>query len=279
MNYKEFVVGDLFRLINNPQLDKCNFTFSETAEYPYFTRTEANNGILGYVEYLDEGHKIQGNSLAVGMISMKFHYMDHDFYAGQFTKTAIPKFKGFNKWVAMYFIVMLNKYSAYYQGLLVRNFAEAFLNTKIVLPVDSKDNIDLHYIEEYMKSFSVETVNNIQSYLDGKDFSSYELTPDERALLSKSVNYKEFRIGDLFEKLPAPYKGKDKKQDNVSKTKTAEFNLPLINCKWGNNGIMYYGREADFTHYENVLSIIYNGPPTVGTVYAQEKRKLCQKCQ
>lgn len=89
--------------------------------------------------------------------------------------------------------------------------------------------------------------------------------------MTRRVQYKDFRIGDLFEKLPAPYKGKNRKQDNVSKTLTSEFNLPLINCKWGNNGIMYYGRESDFTYYENVLSIIYNGPPTVGTVYAQER--------
>ena len=78
-----------------------------------------------------------------------------------------------------------------------------------------------------------------------------------------------FRIGDLFEKLNAPYIGPGRKQDNVSKEKTDEFSLPLINCKWGDNGIMYYGRPSDFVHYENVLSVIYNGPPTVGTVYAQ----------
>lgn len=47
------------------------------------------------------------------------------------------------------------------------------------------------------------------------------------------------------------------------------MSLPLINCKWGDNGIMYYGRPSDFVHYENVLSVVYNGPPTVGTVYAQ----------
>jgi hypothetical protein len=90
--YKNFYIKDLFDVINNPQLDKENFVFSKSAEYPYFTRTENNNGILGYVEYLDEKHKIKGNSLTVGMISMRFHYMQHDFYSGQFTKTLIPKF-------------------------------------------------------------------------------------------------------------------------------------------------------------------------------------------
>ena len=56
------------------------------------------------------------------------------------------------------------------------------------------------------------------------------------------MEYKAFRIGALFEKLNAPYIGAGRKQDNVSKERTEEFSLPLINCKWGDNGIMYYGR-------------------------------------
>lgn len=34
---------------------------------------------------------------------------------------------------------------------------------------------------------------------------------------------------------------------------------------------MYYGREKDFRSYESALTIIYNGPPTEGQVYYQEK--------
>ena len=119
---KSFKIKQLFTVINNPQLDKENFVFSEDAKYPYFTRTENNNGILGYVEYLDDEHKIKGNSLAVGMISMKFHYMAHDFYAGQFTKTLIPTFEGFDEYLALFFIGILNKHSSYYQSYLVREF-------------------------------------------------------------------------------------------------------------------------------------------------------------
>ena len=36
----------------------------------------------------------------------------------------------------------------------------------------------------------------------------------------------------------------------LKKYQTEEFCLPLINCKDGNNGIMYYGRKADFTVQE-----------------------------
>ena len=93
---------------------------------------------------------------------------------------------------------------------------------------------------------------------------------DKKILAQKTVD-KEFIMHDLFEKLKAPYKGKGRKQDNVSKEKNMEFALPLINCKDGNNGVMYYGRREDFTVHNNVLSIIYNGPPTEGQTYYQEE--------
>lgn len=171
--FKNFYIKDLFDVINNPQLDKRNFIFSESAEYPYFTRTENNNGILGYVEYLDEEHKIPGNSLAVGMISMKFHYMQHDFYAGQFTKTLIPKFQGFNEKTAMYFTTILNKYSEYYQSSLVRHFKDKVSETVVSLPVIESpdpdheytvDDIDFEYMERYIRAIEKLTIADVVKY-------------------------------------------------------------------------------------------------------------------
>ncbi|MCT7027578.1 restriction endonuclease subunit S, partial [Salmonella enterica subsp. enterica serovar Minnesota] len=72
--FAEKNAGELFDVKSNPQLDKSSFVFTEDNEntYPYFTRTVLNNGIAGYVEYLDEDHKISGNSIAVGMLGMQF---------------------------------------------------------------------------------------------------------------------------------------------------------------------------------------------------------------
>ena len=107
--FEDMPVSDFFEVKGNPQLNKDSFVFSDSAEYPYFTRTLNNNGILGHVEYLDEKHLVPGNTIAVGMMGMKFFYMGHDFYAGQFTKTLFPKFPNFNEDIALYFISILNK--------------------------------------------------------------------------------------------------------------------------------------------------------------------------
>ena len=82
------------------------------------------------------------------------------------------------------------------------------------------------------------------------------------------IKYKEFKIGDLFEKLPLK---KCPKDENVSKIESKEYSIPLVYAKKGDNGIMYYAKEGNFTKYSNVISIIYNGAIASGLVYAHER--------
>lgn len=202
--YKDFYIKDLFEVINNPQLDKENFTFSDSAEYPYFTRTENNNGILGYVEYLDEEHKIKGNSLAVGMISMKFHYMCHDFYAGQFTKTLIPKFQGFNDKLAMYFMAILNRHSEYYQSFLVRRFKDKVNETVVSLPVIESSAPNHEYTindidwqsmqsfitkleQDYIAEVEQDCIAKLDTYMEAARLDDYELTDDDKEDLNLAL--------------------------------------------------------------------------------------------
>ncbi len=127
-------MGDLFEIKSNPQLNKDSFVFSKNGEYPYFTRTVFNNGVLGYVNYLNETHKIKGNCLTVGMMGMQFFYMQKDFYAGQFTKRAVAKSFILTQRLATYFVVLLNKNQSVFKNVLVRNFENEFNEFNIQLP-------------------------------------------------------------------------------------------------------------------------------------------------
>lgn len=79
----EFAVGDLFVVKSNPQLNKESFKFTNTGEYPYFTRTVFNNGILSIrslVEWKDREitatkksiASLSDDVLAVGVMSDGF---------------------------------------------------------------------------------------------------------------------------------------------------------------------------------------------------------------
>lgn len=161
---KKFKAGDLFLVSSNPQLNKDSFNFSPTGRYPYFTRTILNNGILGYVDYLDEEHKISGNSIAIGMLGMRFFYMRKDFYAGQFTKTIFPRFDTFDENIALYFISIFNKNSPIYSGELVRNFEKTFNNTIIQVPVQN-NVIDFDFINYYISALKKRTLYNLKKEL------------------------------------------------------------------------------------------------------------------
>lgn len=166
--WREFKIKDLFRIKSNPQLNKDSFHFTPNGTYPYFTRTCQNNGINGYVDYLDEKHKIDGNSLAVGMLGMRFFYMKKDFYAGQFTKTIYAKFDGFNEKNALYFATSLNKAQAVFQGVLVRDFQKTLENYKIILPINSAGNPDLGFMQDFINALSKLAIKDITLWCERK---------------------------------------------------------------------------------------------------------------
>ena len=199
----------MFSVKGNPQLNKEYFTFSKKSSYPYFTRTVINNGIYGYVDYYDDKHLVKGNSIAVGMMGMQFFYMSHDFYAGQFTKNVIPKFKGFNWRVALWFISWFNKSSKWYLGLLVRDFDKAFIESTISVPRNSDGSLALKFIESRIREMEKSRIcemeesrnREMKAYLKVSGFNNCELTEEEKkALQSMSAQkFRNFKIENLFD--------------------------------------------------------------------------------
>lgn len=254
--FESVCLKELFLIKSNPQLNKDSFTFSKNGEYPYFTRTVLNNGIAGYVEYLDDEHKITGNCLAVGMLGMQFFYMQKDFYAGQFTKSAYPikdKIARFNKLIAQYFIVLLNRYQTVFQGMLVRDFEKTFYGSEIYIPI--KDNkVDIEYIERYMRELQAERLRELQLYLQITGLSSYQLTYDEISIIGGgNINWRSYRIGDLFD----IFTGRD-----IIIGNTIKGDIPLISHQHANNGIscyIYQLKNRKVFDFNNTLSLADRG--------------------
>ena len=95
----------------------------------------------------------------------------------------------------------------------------------------------------------------------------------EKEFLESGGEWKEIRIGDIFEKQDLKFlKEKFDKNCDISKERTEEFSLPLVNAKNGENGVMYYGREKDFDSVEMSIDIVNDGAVSTGNVYAQPQR-------
>lgn len=83
--------------------------------------------------------------------------------------------------------------------------------------------------------------------------------------------WKPFLVGELFLELKTGYVGRGRKIGSAETVKDKEHTVPLTCAKYGNNGIMYYGREGEFLTHKNVLAVIRDGAISTGMVYAQEE--------
>lgn len=89
----------------------------------------------------------------------------------------------------------------------------------------------------------------------------------------QQVKWAEFELQDLFDKLDLRFKKtKFDKEKDISRERTEEFDLPLVNAKNGDNGIMYYGRGCDFDSAEMTIDIVGDGAVSTGNVYPQPQR-------
>lgn len=255
--FVEVDMGELFTVKGNPQLNKDSFVFSDQGSYPYFTRSILNNGILGYVNYLDEEHKVKGNCLAVGMMGMQFFYMEKDFYAGQFTKSIYPKKKKlpiFNSHIALYFTTLLNKFQPIYQGGLVRDFKKLFKKTTLILPFNNH-KVDVKYIDSYISQLKIETLNRLKEYLKLQDLYDYQLTEVEKQALIRfeamedqgAIHWKRFKIKDLFNKI--------EQGSRLTKSDQTFGSLPFIMSGTTNTGVVSYIGNDIKEYPDNSLTI------------------------
>ncbi len=158
-------------------------------------------------------------------------------------------------------------------------------NDKVILPLkptantQTLDDIDFHFMEKFIAELEQCRLAELEAYLKATGLENTTLSSDEENALNVFNNsmggntpcgltWQSFRLGDLFEKVSARFLGKGDKFKATSKSITDTHNIPLVYCKKGNNGIMYWGKKGDFETYNNIISIIYNGVIATGLTYA-----------
>lgn len=161
---------------------------------------------------------------------MKFFYMKHDFYAGQFTKTAFPLFEGFNERVALWFATWFNKSSEIYKNLLVRHFEQAFYDTIICVPfINGKVATD--FIEERMRELEEERMRELEAWLRAAGFEDYNLTEGEQIALKEidKLEYQIFNVEELF--------GKSTRGKRLKSADRVTGSLPFVTAGETDEGI------------------------------------------
>ena len=147
---KAFSVEELFIIDKTPSYNKDSLTEVTDKEYDYITRTSTNRGICETTGYISDKGLNEAGTFSLGLLQMTFFYREREWYAGQFVRNIKAKFE-LNKYTGLYFETVLSGLSPYLLSGLVRDVDEAFLSSKITLPVDDKGKIDFEWIERFVK--------------------------------------------------------------------------------------------------------------------------------
>lgn len=160
LEWKEFEIKDIFNLKNSKpyHLDKLETELEELDSHlkiikvNYVTRTRENNGILKKFKVPETFSINNGNVISITAEGVYAFYQAKKFITGNKVYILSPKSFVLTPYIGAFIISILNfkildKYS--YSRARI---GSKILNEKIKLPVDSNENPDWEYMENYIKS-------------------------------------------------------------------------------------------------------------------------------
>ncbi len=303
IKWGEFKLGDLFeKIIIKPlpyQTAQLPKEKTPTHELPALTAGILNQGLNNFVP--KENTTILKNVISIsanGANTGATFYQPHEFcvlqdaYAIEFIGD-----KKLNDKEYLFFVCAISKViynNSKYEWTNKAGWNKV-KNELISLPLkptaktQTLKDIDFNFMEKFIAELEqcrlaeLEQCRlaELEAYLKATGLSNTTLSNDEENALNAfngknsgggntpcGLTWQSFKLGDLFEKVSARFLGKGDKFKATSKSITDTHNIPLVYCKKGNNGIMYWGKKGDFETYNNIISIIYNGIIATGLTYA-----------
>lgn len=252
VKWGEFKLSDIFTLQSyQKRFDANKVNILSSGKYPYVVRTAHNNGQRGFIEE-DVTYLNDENTISFGQDTATAFYQKQPYFTGDKIKVLKAKDKRFNRSNALFFTTAITKaFSTFAWGQ--SSFSGDVLKQQMIqLPIKGNDEIDFDFISSF--------IAELEAYLKVTGFDNYELTKEEQDSLalidSKSVLWCEFKMEELFEKIPTiklPYKAKE-----LPKEPTDGFILPCLTSSFNNQGLNYYAPKDGATILKDVISIPSN---------------------
>ncbi|TPH63581.1 restriction endonuclease subunit S [Helicobacter pylori] len=282
IKWGEFKLGDLFEA-SNGDFDIQKRHINHKGEF-VITAGLSNNGVLGQSDI--KAKVFESHTITIDMFGCAFY---RSFAYKMVTHARVfslkPKFE-INHKIGLFLSTLFFGYPRKFGYENMCSWAK-IKNDKVILPLKPNaktqtiDDIDFHFMEKFIAELEQCRLAELEAYLKATGLSNTTLSNDEENALNLfngknsgggntpcGLTWQSFRLGDLFEKVSAKFLGKGDKFKATSKSITDTHNIPLVYCKKGNNGIMYWGKKGDFETYNNIISIIYNGVIATGLTYA-----------
>lgn len=268
----EFKLDDLFEFMGSKQV-KSQHNLIETDKengIPFVVQSNQNNMVKCYVtkESLTNNNEniYKGNVLVLGVVTPVASYQAEDFGASQ---SIILKSDKLNPLRGQFLVSVIR--SVIESKYNYSNIPGIQKYKQDVIPIPLKPSaIPENYTQDDIDWDYMETVMSRVTTLAKERLANLPQPTDKKKTPVDTSGWGEFVVGELFDKCDLKRIKPDfNKHADLSSTPSDEFNLPLINAKVGNNGIMYYGRSSDWESETMTLDIVQNGAASTGLVYAQ----------
>ena len=232
--WKEFSLTEVFTEIQRgKRLKKDDHIHGNM---PYISSTASNNGIDGFV-----GNKIRvrifENCLTLansGSVGSTFYQPFNVVASDHVTKL---ENENFNKHIYLFLATMVSRLNEKYSFNREIN-DQRIKKEKILLPINSKGKPDFAFMESYMKLKEIELLEKYENLVS--------LT-EQNIKLNPEIEWKEFRIGDVF----SVSTGALLPKDILKKGKIAR-----LTATDNNNGIFDFYEPVNHKNYREISNFI-----------------------
>lgn len=201
-------------------------------DFDYVTRTSTNQGILQQTGFVNAENINEAGTWSLGLLQMDFFYRERKWYAGQFVRKITPKFDITPK-AASFITAILNNQKTVLLSVLVRHVDETFRNLKVKFPIKN-NNLDFDFMENFISELETGYVIRLNAYLKVNGLDNYQLTEEEKNVLSafsnNKVKFQEFKYKEIFNKI---VQGRRLKKDDQLPGK-----IPFVMSGTTNSGVV-----------------------------------------
>lgn len=249
-NWKAFCLEQLFQIKIGKNIDKiCADT---TGNEAYITRTEFNNGLAGFIAGDSALKNEDFPVITIGNETAKSFVQNFPFFTGTKVNIMVPKVK-MSVPVLQFIATSLDKHRKNFSYSFTAN-STRLKELQVLLPVNSKDEPDYAFMEEYMREVERQQKEKYKAHIQKK----IEELGDVEKLEDKE--WKAFSLKNIFDEIQ---RGKRLKTDDH-----IVGSMPYVSSSSIDNGVdNFIGNEDDVRIFEDCITLANSG--SVGTAFYQ----------
>ncbi len=258
--WKPFFLTELFPVIQRGKRLKSENHIP--GEMPYVSSSALCNGVDNFISNTKKV-RIFSNCISLansGSVGSSF-YEPFSFVASDHVTHL--KNEKYNKYHYLFIASIMNRLSQKYNFNREIN-DNRISREKIMLPIDTEGNLDLDFMEQYIKERESQLIQKYKDFI-GKNTQSGGV-PD-----LKSMKWKAFYINEIF----TINAGK-----RLTKADMDNGDIPFIGATDSNNGITSWIATPNVSFDRNVLGVNYNGSVVenfyhaYGCVFSDDVKRL-----